>query len=236
MKKLSFAFLMFFCIFNLGENSNILKISADSITIKDVEIQIYRGIDISMYQKKVDWENFDKTISFVICKSTEGIYKIDSKFSENWNKIPVIRGAYHFFRPQFSGRTQGQLFLETVNFGDGDIRPIIDVEYTGMWKHMNNKKAVGNLIEMIDYIKEKTGIIPIIYTTGAFWERYVLPYYNSSDHLLWIADFRGNREPKIPKNYPEWNIWQYSSKGKIKGIKGCVDRNICKDLDALLIK
>ena len=210
--------------------------------IQEVEIiackpKIYHGIDISYYQHNIDWENFDTTISFVICKATEGINRIDSKLKSNWDNITVVKGCYHFFRPQYSGVKQAKFYLSNSNLSIGNIKPIIDVEHTPMWKYKKTrKKYVQNLIQMVDYIEKETGQIPIIYTSASFWNDYIDPYYIDKEHILWVADYRGKDDPKTPKGLPDWTIWQYSNKGKIKGIRPYVDKNICKDISVLVWK
>ena len=61
------------------------------------------GIDVSDFQgDEVDFLDKQKdSLSFVICKATEGITYTDPEFQNNWKTIPekgFIRGAYHFYR------------------------------------------------------------------------------------------------------------------------------------------
>ena len=239
MKKL---LLAFFCLMFLKSNSQI-QFDSIGFCLNPVEIlftkvpKVYNGIDISMYQHNIDWEHFDTTISFVICKATEGINRVDLKLKSNWDRIPVVKGCYHFFRPQYSGIQQAKFFLDKANLDSGMIKPIIDVEPTYNWKYKKHrKKYVENLIQMVNYIEKETGQVPIIYTTAAFWDNYIAPYYGQKEHILWIADFRKTDSPKTPKSLPEWTIWQYSDRGKVKGIRPYVDKSICKDIKCLVWK
>ena len=196
----------------------------------------YTGIDISHYQGDIKWSEIDSTLDFIIVKASEGESLVDCKFEKNWNSIKCLKGAYHFFRPQYSGEKQANLFLNVVNFKPGDIKPIIDVEYSRYWKDtLNIKKYIDNLVCFISVIKERTGVMPIIYTNPLFWSKYIENHYHF-DHILWVADWRDREEPEIPSKFNDWTLWQYSDKGTVKGIKGPVDLNYCKDLDTLLIK
>lgn len=227
----------FFSIFFLISLTCFSTVETNSYELKeDEKSEYYDGIDISHHQGEVQWCSVDSTLDFIICKATEGENFIDSKFKKNWDSISCIKGCYHFFRPQYSGEKQALLYLSVAELTIGNIKPIVDVEYTKHWDNSKYLKGfINNLISFINTIKEKTGLEPIIYTNPAFWSKYIEKYYNS-DHLLWIADYRKREEPQVPSKFDDWHIWQYTDKGKINGVSGPVDMNYCKDIDTLLIK
>lgn len=229
MKKI--ILLAIFAIFPFKfQNANVV----DDVHFLSDDTIIMHGIDVSYYQGTIDWAKIDTTVSFVICKATEGITKIDPKFNYNWQNCPLIKGAYHFFRPQYSGIDQAKLFLSVALVDSGNIMPVIDVEMTKSWKD-DPKKGAKNLTEMVEYIEKTIGITPIIYTSGHFWNLYVSPHYVDKCHIIWVADYRKIEEPKSPEN-TDWTIWQYSDKGTVSGIDGYVDKNICKNIESILIK
>jgi len=192
------------------------------------------GIDVSHYQGKIDFTKIDSSIKFVIIKVSEGNKIIDSKFDHNWNSCSLIKGGYHFFRPQISGKSQALLYLSKIKLDSGNIRPIIDVEHTRFWnKKRNRLVGIKNLKEMIEVIKDSTCLEPIIYTGGFFWDHYILPYYQDK-HTFWVADYRKKKLPKVPKD-SDYVIWQYTCRGKVNGIKGRVDKNMCMSLREILI-
>src|SRR5690606_9908058 len=117
------------------------------------------------------------------------------------------------------GDIQALHYLKTVNFKEGDILPIIDVEMTKHWTYSKYRKIyVNNLEKMVSTIYNKTGLTPIIYTTEMFWDAYISKYYqNKYDHILWVADYRKNDSPKIPKDFNDWVIWQHTNKGLTNG-------------------
>ena len=76
-----------------------------------------RGIDISHYQERVNWEKLrnasigDSPVSFVFIKATEGEKLFDDNFNRNFanaKRNDIIRGAYHFFIPGISARKQAR--------------------------------------------------------------------------------------------------------------------------------
>jgi lysozyme len=231
LQRFLFSFLVFLFL------SCVSFLSADGYTYANESSRNYqKGIDISHHQGDIKWSSIDTSLDFIICKATEGVSFVDPKFKQNWDSIECAKGCYHFFRPQYSGEKQAQLYLSNINLEPGNIKPIIDVEMTNHWKnHSHRKKYVQNLKNMVNTIISKTGQVPIIYTNGNFWNDYISKYYDYS-HILWIADYRKRDNPNVPKDFNDWIIWQHSDKGKISGINGYVDLNYCKNIDTLLIK
>ncbi|MBK8685354.1 MAG: hypothetical protein IPN26_10350 [Bacteroidetes bacterium] len=80
------------------------------------------GIDVSRYQRKIDWgmvaemRDRGQKISFAIIKATEGVRLKDPHFDRNWReieKVPLIRGAYLYFKPQKMVRSK-PIFLSDM--------------------------------------------------------------------------------------------------------------------------
>ena len=97
------------------------------------------GIDVSRYQRLIDWPSVkammvdDIRISFAFIKATEGNVNEDRYFSRNWKNAKaadVTRGAYHFFIATKNGKTQAENFISTVDLEPGDLPPVLDVEQT----------------------------------------------------------------------------------------------------------
>ncbi len=198
------------------------------------------GIDISRYQN-INFNQLDTSLSFIICKASEGTRLIDRKFAYHWNNIPntAKKGAYHFFLPHVSGKTQAQLFLSVVPFEVGNMLPVIDVEHCWAYNKANKKLKVANLKEFILEIELVLGVKPIIYTNTHFWNANFAAEMKefTNNYHLWVADYRGSDEPGIPSGFSDWSMWQHSPKGRLSGIAGDVDMNVCKiDINKLLIK
>ena len=83
-----------------------------------------RGIDISHYQGKIDWDQLRNAmiekcpIRFVVIKATEGSTQLDKRFNDNFRNAQeygFIRGAYHFWSNKSSARDQAYFFLKKVH-------------------------------------------------------------------------------------------------------------------------
>lgn len=185
------------------------------------------GFDISHYQGAIDWGEVrnatinDCPIRFVFIKATEGTNLMDEYFNENFYQAKAngfIRGAYHFFSPQSSGKNQAQYFLRQVHLEEGDLPPVLDIETVGNLKPIEIKKEV---LDWLSVVEARYGVKPIIYTNYRFKLDYL------SDEIFdaypyWIAHYYVD---KVKYEGP-WRIWQHTDLGKIKGIKDNVDLDI----------
>lgn len=186
------------------------------------------GIDISHYQGKIDWNKLelqikDKPVDFFIMRATMGDDQ-DHHFKEYWHildTIDIIRGAYHYYRPNQNSTLQAQNFIDNVKLRPGDIRPILDIERNSTIQSQERlRKGVQN---WLDIVEQHYGVKPIIYTGDTF-NRHVLLGNGFEDYPLWIANYNPIKEPV--SDY--WVIWQFSEKGRMNGIYENVDLNVLR--------
>ena len=197
-----------------------------------------KGLDCSMWQKGIKWHLVDSNFTFVFIKATQNL-RTDINFKNNWEKCSIPKGAYHFFAPTINGETQAKHFLSVVKIEKGDLPPVIDVEYTRLWRRCNRYTAVKNLKLMLDYIEKETGVVPIIYTNCGFWNKYIYNYtkWEISKYPLWVANYYVEK-PKIPLGWEKWTFWQYTPYGKISHHHTDWDMNFYngEDLTDIMIK
>ncbi|WP_017258591.1 glycoside hydrolase family 25 protein [Pedobacter arcticus] len=200
------------------------------------------GIDVSYYQGKIDWEKVAKVdyngikVSFAFIKATEGITLVDSYFQRNWRETKnagVIRGAYHYFKPNKSGLWQARFFLQTVKMEAGDLPPVIDIEEDS---GLSRNELIPNIQDFLNEVEQKTKVKPIIYTGYQFYKDHLKGEFD--DYPLWIAHYY---QPKLKLNkQTHWDFWQHADNARIDGIKHKVDMNVFsgveEDLSALLIQ
>jgi lysozyme len=196
--------------------------------IHDPDRQQYpiRGIDISAFQKQIDWPNIDRQqVDFIIIKATEGGDFKDRSFPDNWRKsgqTNIPRGAYHFFTFCKPGKTQAQNFIDTVPVENNTLPPIIDLEFIGNCK---TRPSVATLKqELQDYITEVQKIYqqtPILYTTQEFYDAYL--QHEFTPNPIWISNFYS--QPRLADGR-RWTLWQYTERGRVKGVQTLVDRNV----------
>ncbi|HEY6143493.1 MAG TPA: glycoside hydrolase family 25 protein [Flavobacterium sp.] len=192
------------------------------------------GLDISEYQGNIDWD-LVKTIEenhpldFVFIRATAGNDRVDSQFEKNWlgaHKRKMIRGAYHYYRPNENSLEQAQLFIKTVKYQKGDLPPVLDIEKLPKGQSLDSLKI--GLRRWLRAIEGHYKVKPIIYTGEKYYDDFLKEDF--SDYLFWIANYNFYRE-KIEE---DWLFWQFTEKASIEGIKGNVDVNIFNgDLEQL---
>ncbi|WP_018478646.1 glycoside hydrolase family 25 protein [Pontibacter roseus] len=183
------------------------------------------GIDVSKYQRNINWEKVrDNDVSFAFIKATEGAKLKDSHFSKNWEKtaeVGIIRGAYHFYRPNVSPDVQANNFVGAVTLQPGDLPPVLDVEVRGR-QPLNHFR--GDLKEWLVLVERAYGIKPVIYTGYSFYKDYLEGYFD--EYPLWIAHYNV-KELALQRNERTLlSFWQHTDRGVIDGIRGEVDCNI----------
>ncbi len=186
-----------------------------------------RGIDVSRYQKDIDWEQLRNSnlqgspVSFVFIKATEGKDYIDPYFNYNFfqaRQSGIIRGAYHFFSTQSTAKAQAEFFCRTVQLEPGDLPPVLDVEEADDYsvQHLQCE-----LLVWLDSVESYYDVKPIIYTSRSFKKKYLCsPRFD--EYPLWIAHYYVD---SLTYKGP-WQFWQHTDVGRIEGIDHYVDVNL----------
>lgn len=197
-----------------------------TVKIIDVHDDCVFGIDVSHYQSTIDWSELDslydkKPIDFVFVRSTMGANGVDYKFKHNWRKARAklfIRGAYHYYRPDENSTKQANNFIKNTPLQAGDFFPVLDIEdYPKNQSVESLRSGVKNWLNIVEkHYKHK----PIIYTGAHFYDKVLKGHFDG--YPLWIAkySFQANRMED------HWHFWQFSDKGKVKGISTDVDLNV----------
>lgn len=201
----------------------VAGISCAQVTVNGSSANlIYDGIDVSSYQKDIDWSATakDKNIKFVYVKATEGATYRSRHYQyniENARQYGINVGAYHFFRPNVPVEKQFRNFTTVVKKEDQDLIPLIDVEVRG--NNLTVKALVDSVLAFADKLEDYYGCKPMIYTGHAFYNSYLsgkIPGYP-----LFIARY-SKVEPRLTGG-ANWVLWQFSEKGVIAGIDHAVD-------------
>ena len=186
-----------------------------------------RGIDISHYQERINWEKLrnasigDAPVSFVFIKATEGEKLFDDNFNRNFanaKRNDLIRGAYHFFVPGIDPRKQAEFYLKIAQLEPGDLPPVLDIEKTG---DLSPQKLRHDVKAWLDIVEKEYGVKPILYT-GYRFRVDILNTPEFDAYPYWIAHYYINELEYKGK----WTFWQHTDCGKVQGIRGFVDCNI----------
>jgi len=200
--------------------SKIKSWRMDRITVVSSQ---YNGIDVSKHNGKINWERVaaDQKIQFVYIKATEGSSMVDKNYRTNIEqarKYGFKVGSYHFFTSQRSPEDQFENFKRQVKKGEQDLLPMVDVEESGN-RRAKRADLQRRLWVFMNLVKDEYGSYPVLYSQYKFYNDLLAPDFNNC--IIFIARY-GSAVPTL-RGGGEYNIWQYTERGKVDGIKGYVD-------------
>lgn len=180
-------------------------------------------IDISHHQGDIDWSKASKEVDLAIIRSQYGTRTIDRKYVQNINeckKYNVPYGVYIYvtFKNKTEALAQAKDFYERVQ-AYKPLFYVVDVEESF-------GASVQNIVQgtqaFIDYLKGK-GVKVGLYTGHHFYEPYGMNKVTNYD-FLWIPRYSTTSAPGLKPKYV-CDLWQFTEKGAVAGIKGNVDLN-----------
>ena len=189
-----------------------------------------RGIDVSAWQGKIDWKTVaDYGMGFAILRITEAGNVIDSYFEQNFSEcrkynIPVGAYKYSYAMTVAEIQSEAKKVVEVLN-GRKLQHPVwLDLEW-------NNQRSLGaeqihKLAEAFEKIITAAGYKFGIYCNVDWYLNVICSHLKKYD--FWIARYPASDNGTLQERLrPDFGVgWQYSSKAKIPGISGTVDRNI----------
>jgi len=216
MKKVTI--LLCFCfqvLFSLAQSNPFLNCED---TCRHVH-----GIDISHYQGRVFWETVgDNTnMAFVYLKTTEGGDRIDERYERNIDlahRYGLKVGSYHFFRPKTDLRLQLKNFKTQCLPGEQDLIPMLDVETLG---GLSTEAFCDSLSKFLFLLEEAYHQKPLVYTYRNFYNKYLVGKLDG--YQLMVAMY-GDEQPVLADGR-DYILWQYTSKGRLIGVSGDVDKS-----------
>jgi GH25 family lysozyme M1 (1,4-beta-N-acetylmuramidase) len=222
------------------------------LPIDDVQIDVaytgdwdeVYGIDVSGWNPTIDWDAVVAGgIGFAYVKATEGTTFQSSEYYNQYDGAKdagLIRGAYHFARPEnSSGYDQANWFADAGGnwTDDGWTLPgALDIEhnpYGDTCYGLSPSEMEDWVIDFVDQYETRTGRAPAVYSTAYWWDTCV-GSDGFGDLTLWVAHY-GTSSPNIPDGWPGYDIWQYAASETVSGVTGAVDGNhFAGDYDALM--
>ena len=192
------------------------------------------GIDVSRHQGEIDWQKIaDAGILWAAVRCTIGDYYTDETFTRNFDgakAVGIIPFPYHVLRTDKGDEEQATYFVNALD-GRKTWMNVMDVEVV----------ASGDRGRALHYvmreIERKTHAMTTIYTNANFWNTYMPGGFGGSlfnGKTLWVASYGrlndgnvpGDPYPTLPRTWNSYGAWQYTSRGKIDGIAGWVDKNL----------
>lgn len=198
------------------------------------------GIDVSYHQGEIDWQRvaadgIDFAIMRVGYRGYEtGEINLDDRFHTYINgalDAGLEVGVYFYSQAVTAEEAieEANFVMEQVQRYDITFPIVYDWEITEAETARTNKTAPYAVTEcaaaFCDTIADG-GYVPMVYGSLKF-ALFKLDMSKLKDYGFWYAEYKhGYNEPMYPYDF---KIWQYASDGKVDGIEGDVDLNICFD-------
>ncbi len=191
------------------------------------------GIDVSKWNKEIDWNKVKEAgVEFTIIRagyrgSRTGALVVDPYFEQNMRgatNANIATGVYFFTQATNEVEAVEEASMVVKLLQDYEIQyPVfIDTEGAG-----GNGRADGldvetrtRVCEAFCQTIENEGYQAGVYASRN-WYRNRLEAKRLENYIIWLAEYRDE-----PLYEGEYQMWQYTSKGRIEGIDGNVDMNV----------
>ncbi len=220
-----------------------LKLDGQVLSYDDPAYETCLGVDVSKFQGDVDWEKIaSQGFSFAIIRLGfrgygNGKLVTDECFEKNIlgaKKAGLDVGVY--FLSQAINETEAAeeaeyavSELKRCGFGEIDYPIVVDSEKikydTSRTESMNGAERTDAVLAFCKAV-EDAGYKSALYANSQ-WLTKELDIRRLTDINVWYADYQifdNDEAPLYP--YPFF-MWQYTNKGKVDGINGDADLNIC---------
>jgi len=183
------------------------------------------GIDISEKNGTINLDGWvGKDIEFAYIKASEALDSADRCFRKNMAEAMgkgLLVGAYHWLHPRLHVGEQARFFIDSVDEFFGMLPPVVCLN-THRAPIEQIERNVKNFLEILE---SSISVKPIIFTSIAYWEKYLSAATWASDYPLWL-DFPGGNLP--PQIYPwaGWTFWQYTYQANLPGIPAEIGLNL----------
>ena len=195
------------------------------------------GVDVSFYQKDIDWHQVKASgIDFAMIRvgfrgyGPSGLISEDSCFRQNVTgalEAGLQVGVYFFSQAVnvWEAREEANFVLSAIQGYDVTFPVVFD------WERITNNSSArtnglpGSTMTLCaqafcDTIAQ-AGYTPVVYfNQDAGYLDYDLDLLKN--YGFWLAEYRS-----VPTFYYHFDLWQYTAKGRVPGIEGEVDLNLC---------
>ena len=182
--------------------------------------------DISHYQGEIDWYAARQELDMAIFRASVGSNP-DKRYLDYTALCGIPYGAYHYVKAGTAeeAREEAQFFVKCANAAEKKpLFYIADIEYKAQTEQTTEEVCVAFLRELRAL---GCGKIGLYINTRYKWAGAAVTLCD----IMWIPRW-GKNDGNVPAEryeppYP-CDIWQYTSKGRIAGIKGDVDLDMLK--------
>lgn len=194
------------------------------------------GIDVSKFQQEIDWQAVkDDGVEFAIIRCgyrgyTGGMLVEDSRFEYNLReakRVGMPVGIYFFTQAvnEIEAVEEASMCIALLQGMDLEYPIFIDTEGSGSGgkgRADNLDPATRTLVcEAFCRTIANSGRTAGVYASRNWYYNNIDIRRLENDFVVWLAEYRDT-----PKYEGYYQLWQYTSKGRVAGIEGNVDRDV----------
>ncbi len=191
------------------------------------------GIDVSEFQRDIDWPTVARTQRFAVLRCTRGSsMRVDARFHEyaaGASSVGLPWTGYHFAWPNTSAIEQADLFAQTLGGYPYSLPPVLDLETKPLsqggtrWSYdnLNREQRTAWAITFCERFEAVAGVRPMIYCSGLYPPGFLVDTDQRLARFpLWIAWYNRTTPPPAPAPWTKWHIWQWSDQNRVAGVQG----------------
>lgn len=195
------------------------------------------GIDVSNWQGFIAWDLVNATdIDFVYSLCSDGNFtgkvsgspmSIQESYKRNKQLCKKPFGAYHFARPATTNPIITAEATAVANAGN-QLPAMLDLEAIGIPETLSTADLIDWCKGWIEHYTFLDGRNPILYCGEDVRGAGLVAIFNKL--LWWLPSYPTDiidpdpsklKVPKLP-----WDLWQYTNRGKVDGIRIAVDKTL----------
>ena len=221
-----------------GYDKSLFTYEDGRLSYDEEGVETWFGIDVSSYQGEIDWEAVaDDGVTYAFIRVgfrgyTAGTLNLDKYFHQN------VQGALdaglsvgvYFFSQAISEEEaveEAEYVLDALAGYDIDFPVVFDWEPIGSSSARTNDLSGEVLTDCAIAFCERVaeeGYTPMVYFNQPVgYLQYELD--RLTDYDFWYAQYPA-ADAMVPAMYYDYQIWQYTSSGRVDGVEGNVDLNL----------
>lgn len=189
-----------------------------------------KGIDVSAWQGQIDWKTVAAYgMDFAILRITEAGNVTDKYFERNYTEcqkynIPTGVYKYSYAMTITEIQSEARKVVSVLNGRELQYPVWLDLEHHK--QRVLGAENIHKMTEAFEKIITAAGYKFGIYCNVDWYMNVICSHLKKYD--FWIARYPANDDGWIQERLrPDFGVgWQYSSKAKIPGINGTVDRSV----------
>lgn len=216
-------------------NSDLFTRRDSVMTYGGWDAQCTLGVDVSEHKGVIDWEKVKAAgVDFAIIRvggrlmQSGGLYE-DKYYRQNIEGALAagLKVGVYFFSQAVNaqeGLEEAEFLLERIRGYDITYPVVCDWEYLGgstaRTYGVEPAEVTAGIAAFCDRVARE-GYRPMLYF-NAYCGYIKMDLQQLTDYDFWYAEYA-----EKPNFRYHFQMWQYSSKGKVDGISGNVDMNLC---------